>query len=331
MNNTTQSIRVGLFFIVGVALIWIVYDALSIGGVGTQEGYPIEAGFSDIKQLKPSDEVRMAGVRIGNVLTTRLDGTQALIILSVANDVKIPVDSEATITTSGLLGTNYVSIRPGKATQDLAANAMIKSYETPGINEVIADVGNMSKRLDEIFDKVDETLGGFSSDKEGGLFANLNDLIVKNKDRISNTFANFDEISSKIASGQGTIGKLVNDDQAYDTLLATADDVANAAKGVENVTDDAKGIMDQIKTGQGVVGTLLYDKEAAAQVKDAIANVDDFSKKLNGKNSTLGRIMNDDSLYVQAEDTLSRVNGAVSGLDDNGAITAVGILATALF
>ena len=75
MNNAQQSARVGLFFLLGLALTWVTFETLSGGKVLKDEGYTIIAGFDSLKELKEGDQVRMAGVRIGDVKATRLAKT----------------------------------------------------------------------------------------------------------------------------------------------------------------------------------------------------------------------------------------------------------------
>jgi len=340
MNTASQSIRVGLFFVLGVALIWIAYETLSGSRLERSDGYRVEASFENLQQLKVSDEVRMAGVRIGNVGVTRLDGVRAVAVLVIDPQIKIPADSQATITTAGLLGTNYVAIRPGTSSESLLDGDRIETFKTPGFNDVVAEVGELGARMDSLFAKVESSLDDFSAMAGGGeataesgpsLFENLNRLISDNRETITRTLTNFDTISAKIASGEGTVGKLVNDPAAYDQLIATAADIQKTANDASGLIAEAQSIMDQVKQGQGALGAVIYDEQAGEDVRVAIANVKDFSQKLNSQDNSLGRFLSDDDLYVQAQDTLSKVNGAVSRFDDSGPITAVGILASALF
>ena len=77
MNNRTQTIRIGLFFILGLALLWVTFESLNGGRVFRQKGYTLTARFDNLKGLRDGDDVLMAGVRIGAVAQTRLAGRQA--------------------------------------------------------------------------------------------------------------------------------------------------------------------------------------------------------------------------------------------------------------
>ncbi len=97
MKNFSQTARVGLFFIFGVALIWVTYETLSEGRVLEHKGYTLVAGFENLKELKVGDEVRMAGVKIGSVEKTRLAGRRAEAVLRIDSDVTVHADSTATV------------------------------------------------------------------------------------------------------------------------------------------------------------------------------------------------------------------------------------------
>ena len=66
MNNAQHTARVGLFFLLGLALIWVTFETLSDGKIFKDRGYTLVAGFESLKELKQGDEVRMAGVKIGS-------------------------------------------------------------------------------------------------------------------------------------------------------------------------------------------------------------------------------------------------------------------------
>jgi len=89
--------------------------AISHSGRGPSSGYLLYAKFDHIGGLTVGSDVRMAGVKVGSVDTTKLDPKtyQAIVGFTVANDVKLPKDSSATIASESLLGGNYLSLSPG--------------------------------------------------------------------------------------------------------------------------------------------------------------------------------------------------------------------------
>jgi hypothetical protein len=63
----------------------------------------------------------------------------------------------------------------------------------------------------------------------------------------------------------------------------------------------------------------------------SIANIRSVSDKLAKGQGTLGKLINDDSLYNSAAVTIKKVDRTLDGLNDSGPITAVGIVVNALF
>jgi phospholipid/cholesterol/gamma-HCH transport system substrate-binding protein len=86
-----------------------------------------------------------------------------------------------------------------------------------------------------------------------------------------------------------------------------------------------------VKAGQGALGVLLYDQKTADDLRLTVSNVRDVSDKLTNGKGTLGRLINDDSLYFGVEGTLKKADRAMDSLNDSGPISAVGVLANSLF
>ena len=89
--------------------------AIAHSGRTTASGYLLYAKFDHIDGLSVGSDVRIAGVKVGSVASTSLDPKtyQAVVGLSVADDVKLPKDSSAVITSESLLGGKYLSLQPG--------------------------------------------------------------------------------------------------------------------------------------------------------------------------------------------------------------------------
>ncbi|MEL7298023.1 MAG: outer membrane lipid asymmetry maintenance protein MlaD [Pseudomonadota bacterium] len=78
--------------------------------------YDVTARFENIGGLKPRSPVNMAGVRIGRVESIEFDPVQldAVVVLRIdANYDQLPDDTDASILTSGLLGSQYVGLQAG--------------------------------------------------------------------------------------------------------------------------------------------------------------------------------------------------------------------------
>ena len=326
MNTLAQSVRVGLFIILGAALIWIAYEALSEKTVTKSHAYSLKAPFSNLKQIKPGDDVRMAGVKIGVVQSTKLEGRSAVAVLLIEEAYTVPSDAEATITTPSLLGDNFVSISLGSdRAPPLLDGATLNTVASADFNTMLTELSEVGKQLKTF-------LGG--SGGTGGadtFFAKLNTILDDNRDRIDATIQNFQIITQSLVDGKGTLGKLINDDRLYQEVLQVAQDVRKAAATANDFMGDAQAVFTEVKEGKGTLGTLLTSDQLAQDIETTVANFRSFSEKLNSAESTLGRLISDDSLYQDAQLVLQKVDRKVDGLGEAGPLTAVGVALNALF
>jgi phospholipid/cholesterol/gamma-HCH transport system substrate-binding protein len=330
MNTMQQTARVGLFFLLGVALVWVTFETLSDGKIFEEHTHTLIAGFNDLKQLKNGDEVRLAGVKIGSVQKTRLAGRRAEAVLEIDPKVPIAVDATASIVMSGLIGGNYISIDMGSSgAPSLQDGAEIRTVETADLNTLMTEIGGLGKQLQDSLGSFSKALNGDS--KGGGIIQKLDKLVTDNSARVDATMSNLQEITGKINRGDGTLGKLVNDPKLHDELLATVDEIKATATQAKAFVASAEAMMDQIKSGQGAIGTLVYDQKSADDIKASIANIKSVSDKLAKGEGTLGKLINDPGLYDSAQVTIRKVDRTLDGLGDSGPITAVGIVVNALF
>jgi phospholipid/cholesterol/gamma-HCH transport system substrate-binding protein len=330
MNQTQMSARVGLFFLIGILLIWVTFDSLRGNSFNRKRGYTVVAGFPTLKELKAGDEVRMAGVKIGSVEATRLSNGRAEALLRILPEMQIAKDSVATIAMAGLIGTNYVSINIGHTENGvIPAGGEIPTRVVPDLNQIMSDLGALGQDLKGAIANISSSFGG--ADGKGGLFTRLDRLIGENSAKIDAAMANIEAITTKINNGQGTLGKLVNDPAAYDQLLATVNEIKAAAADARTFITNTQSLVDQVKTGKGTLGTLVYDEEAGNNIRLVTKNLRELSEKLNNPNSSFGQLITNDQLIKDAQATLRKVDSAVDGLGDSGPISAVGVVSGKLF
>ncbi len=107
----------GLFILLGfAALAFLATQTTSIANTYQGDSYTVKARFTNVGQLKERAPVKIAGVRIGSVKSIELEPQQldALVELSIDKHFdQIPDDSSAAVFTSGLLGDQYIALRPG--------------------------------------------------------------------------------------------------------------------------------------------------------------------------------------------------------------------------
>ncbi len=113
MNRNVVETALGAVVLVVAAIFF--YWAYTRSGQGDSGGYTLIAKFDQIDGLDPGSDVRISGIKIGKVLSEKLDpeSFRAVVTFSVQDNVKLPDDSSAAIVSSSLLGGKYLQLSPG--------------------------------------------------------------------------------------------------------------------------------------------------------------------------------------------------------------------------
>lgn len=325
MQQSLQAVRVGIFFVLGLLLIYVVFTVIGNRPFDDEEGYSLQATFQDLKTLTVGTDVRMAGVRIGTVQDIELVEGKGRATLQINPEIRIPADSVAGIGIASLLGQNYISIEYGSSQAPaLSDGEAIAVRESVDLNDIMRDIGELGAKFNSVADS-------FSGDKMNSLFGNLNGMVIENREKIRTIVENLESITTTLKSGEGTLGKLMTDDTAYNELLTMVAEIKGAANEARSLFDEASGIMEDVKSGEGTLGQLLYDDTIATELNTAVVNIRDFSDKLNSGEGTLGKLVTDDSLYLELRAMLQKADQALDSVGDSGPITAVGAASGALF
>ncbi len=122
------------FFIITVAICFFAY-AYKSSNVASDSGYVVSASFQNVDGINVGSDIMIAGIKVGSVDKIVLDQTSFFAILSLRlnEDVKVPLDSQASIVTTGILGGRVVSITPGMSDVFLTKKGQIK-YTQSAIN-----------------------------------------------------------------------------------------------------------------------------------------------------------------------------------------------------
>jgi phospholipid/cholesterol/gamma-HCH transport system substrate-binding protein len=139
-NNLLESL-IG-FIVILVAIIFLIYSYSMMGNKNPSKTYEITAVFNEVSGLISGSDVRLSGIKVGSVSSQTLDVDtfEAVVSMQISNDIKIPTDSSAKISSEGLLGGNYISIEPGGSDEILIDGDVIEF--TQGSIDLIGLLGN---------------------------------------------------------------------------------------------------------------------------------------------------------------------------------------------
>ena len=115
----TRSVEIGtgLFVLLGMTALFFL-TTQTIGGdtFSASETYEVEALFENVGSLKSRAPVAMSGVTIGRVTSVTFDPVSLEARVKFVIDSQynqIPDDSDASILTAGLLGSQYIGLQAG--------------------------------------------------------------------------------------------------------------------------------------------------------------------------------------------------------------------------
>jgi phospholipid/cholesterol/gamma-HCH transport system substrate-binding protein len=127
-RNAIEPILGALVLVAAIAFLVFAYNK---AGQRSFSGYPLTARFSSIDGLETGGDVKIGGVKVGQITGITIDPESylAMVKFSVAPEIKLPVDSVASITTEGLLGGKYIGLEPGISDTMLKPGALITHTE----------------------------------------------------------------------------------------------------------------------------------------------------------------------------------------------------------
>jgi phospholipid/cholesterol/gamma-HCH transport system substrate-binding protein len=108
----------------------------------------------------------------------------------------------------------------------------------------------------------------------------------------------------------------------------------NAKGAITGLNDGAKEfqqIVAKVNKGEGSLGKLVNDDSLYLEVRDASKNVKEITAKINSGEGTIGKLVNDDKLYLEATAALKKTEKAMDGLADSGPISVLGSVIGTLF
>jgi phospholipid/cholesterol/gamma-HCH transport system substrate-binding protein len=325
MRNTLET-RLGVF--VALAVVAAVLIMETLGGFEVfQGGKHLIARFQNIQDLKKGDRVKMAGYDIGRVESINLDTTnnKVEVRLKLNKNAAVKDDSVASIKFTGLMGQNFIGIEfgsPGAAL--LADGANISTTES-------TDLGAIMQKLDNVAVGVENVTKSFTGFKISTLMGPLIDLIQTNTVPLSQAISNINTVTRQVATGEGTIGKLISDQTLYNTALGTVSNLQDTATEIRATVADARKIVDQVNAGEGSVGRLLKEETLYREMTNSMTQLREILQKMNMGQGTVGKILNDQELYNNAKLTLQKLDKATEGLEDQGPLSVMGILVNNLF
>ena len=265
-------------------LLALGYFTIVLGRVKLFETkYPVEVEFADVMGLRKDDNVVLRGMTIGKVRSLKQADNKVLVVAMLDSPVRLKRDYKITIVTTSILGGRYMEIKEGAPGEPALDASIMPQGEKP--YDLMAEAASAVHEIRQ-------------SLNEGGIRTNLERAV-----------ASVREISDKINRGDGTLGKLINDDSAYKDLRSIEADI-------QRVTTNLKDITDKVAKGEGTLGKLIADDSVYTNVQQVASNLREISDRLNQGEGTLGKLLSkDDQVYKDVAATAASLKNLTAKIE----------------
>ena len=139
MNKINLEFTLGLLILI-VSIISIFYYSSKINLLNKIETFQLNSSFFDIGNTNIGNDVKINGVKVGEVLNIKLDQEtyMAIVTSSINKSIKIPDDSVFKISNNGFIGSSYIEIQLGNSEELLKNNEFsVNNIDAISLEEII--------------------------------------------------------------------------------------------------------------------------------------------------------------------------------------------------
>jgi phospholipid/cholesterol/gamma-HCH transport system substrate-binding protein len=265
--------KVGVFAVLACLLIALSTIKVSKGsGLFWGGGYDVEVTVQSAVGIDTRTKVQIAGIGVGRIKQVRLaeDGRRATATIHIDDsDLQIPKGSRVVVRAKGFLGNTYVEIVPNfKSAEMIPPGGELRFGGVGGdinmmvnrFNDIADDIKVVSESVRELVEKDDAPIRNTVTNLDA--FATLMRELIERNERSINTitdnlsvissqlrstiaesrrdavdsFTNVASITRKVDEGEGTIGKLINDEETVSRVnntLEALEDTLGGLRGLE--------------------------------------------------------------------------------------------------
>ena len=272
MTNEDRStqVKVGIFILIGLVTIGVMVVYFGRLGEGFSDYYNVRVEFSNASGLLRGSEVLLAGAKVGritNAPTILPDMRGVYVDIRILNQVKIPVGSEFTIGSTGLLGDKFIQINLKKMpdSEAIQPEAVIKGADGSD------GIAGMTTSAGELISDLKTTVGNINT-----AVTRINGSVLSPEElaKISDTIKNLQSSTAKIADASTKVDQLVAQaGKVVQSGQATIDSAKKSSDELQKTLLAIHSLVDQAKEGRGVLGLLISNRETADNLRNFIQNL----------------------------------------------------------
>lgn len=247
MGDQAKNILIGVFVL--AAFVIVTFMLLFLNPSVGDDSKTFKVRFSDIDKVNVGTRVTYAGRPVGEVTDITIiqnpedprkadKGFVYLYELTLHVDSSVDIFNSDTITlrTSGLLGERSISVnpmppRPGVPLKPVG-DEIIFATETGSVEETLKELKELSDAFEDALNAIRTTFQDINNEqvvsKAGEMIETIGAVAaaILEEDRIQATLENFKVFSTDLAKQEGTVGRLIKNDDLYlrtNALLSKAE------------------------------------------------------------------------------------------------------------
>ena len=318
MAVASTEVKVGIFVLVGIAILAYMTSRLGSFKLGEPEGYHVWAVFDHVTGLKKGAPVEMAGIQIGTVAAIGLseDG-RARVVMQISNAVKLPSDSEASVRTRGVLGDKYLAMAMGnRAAPKLKEGDRLARASVPtDLDEVMSHIGRIADDVKEITSSLKVSLASPESQANiSQSLANIREitgalkqLVADNQSRLMRTLENMERFTSDLSQISGENKQALNE---------TIRNFRKVSASLDTTITSLTSVAQKIDQGKGTIGALVNERQTLDDLNATLASLKQVAHKIEKGEGTLGKLVNDDTTITKIDEALTGINDYITQGDD---------------
>lgn len=291
----TPEFKVGVLVVVVSALIGVMSVKVAEGPSILSGDRMFWFTLPDAGGLVKSSAVKMAGIKIGVIDDIVLEGGQAKILVRLEDGARITKSTKVELKSDGILGDKHIELTPGVETEEVLkpGEKIAEVVDRGNLGDVVKEVSRIAKSLNELAKTLNAATQGEGDpttpvgrivlnieaiskdlrDVTGNNKEKINEIIqrvhslTKNLDtyvndqtlaRVDQSIRNIEEITDKVNRGEGTLGRLINDDKTVNELNSAITNVNKFLGGADKMEtsfdfhSEYLGAVDLTKTYIGV-------------------------------------------------------------------------------
>ncbi|MCQ2337777.1 MAG: MlaD family protein [Paludibacteraceae bacterium] len=278
----SKEVKIGLATIAALAL--LIYGANFLKGIDlfkSTNSYILK--FENLDGLVVSNGVYIRGYKVGLVETITYDFMEEYpftVEITINNDINLPKGTVAYLFDDGILGGKGIKIVFGEGdTYHQDGDTLTSDVEVGLIGE-----------LAEVLPDIRSTIKHADS-----LIVSVNELV--NSPEVTKSLQNIENITSDLKRTSKRLNYML--DVKFPPIL----------NNIDSITEDIHDISSRLT--QADYARIMTGLDTTIQ------NVKELSERINSNEGTLGRLLNDQSLYMDIDSTVRSVNALVLDLKQN--------------